>query len=315
MTEHSNMQSSVKEFPFQSEKVPICHGIEDLTSFLEKYSEYKFCLYLADKTDDAWDVSTSRVYMNRVIPELIYLPVNLPKDAAEDLRAFFAIAQQREDVIAVNITQPHKSNVVLREIFQDQNMPANVDALVKDESGKLVPFDLNGPSFVDWYENEVGGVGDKTILLIGVGGVGEPLARAFAQKHPNTLILVDPNDKTALKTELGDNVTAYQQLDPTNIPEDNLVVINAAGKEGVSHNSALNDILERQKDRGSIFVDLRPHLNIEIVQKAKELGWKSYTGYGMNARNDYTLLFKIAQLFHLKILSFQKFQQLVAHAS
>ena len=42
-----------------------------------------------------------------------------------------------------------------------------------------------------------------------------------------------------------------------------------------------------------IFVDLRPQLDIEIVNVAKEFGWNAYAGFCMNSRNDYVLLKKI----------------------
>ena len=58
-----------------------------------------------------------------------------------------------------------------------------------------------------------------------------------------------------------------------------------------------------------------PHLEIDIVNKAKNLGWKVYTGHGMNARNDYSLLTKISELIGIVPMSFNKFKKLVAKAS
>ena len=74
-------------------------------------------------------------------------------------------------------------------------------------------------------------------------------------------------------------------------------------------------MLERYKDQAYIFVDIRPQLDIDIVQKGEELGWRAYTDYGMNARNDYTLLLEITKLIDESSLAFSTFKQLVAKVS
>ena len=46
------------------EKIKICNNIEEVKEYLMKYKDLYICLYIADKTEEAWDISTSRVYMN-----------------------------------------------------------------------------------------------------------------------------------------------------------------------------------------------------------------------------------------------------------
>lgn len=63
-------------------------------------------------------------------------------------------------------------------------------------------------------------------------------------------------------------------------------------------------------------MDIRPHLDIEIVEEASQRGWDAHTGHGMNARNDYVLLQGIArQIPGATPPSFEEFQRLVARAS
>jgi len=50
--------------------------------------------------------------------------------------------------------------LVLKKWFGDQDIPTNVDSLVKDKNGRLQLFDLNGPSFVGWFKDEVSVVGE-----------------------------------------------------------------------------------------------------------------------------------------------------------
>ncbi len=41
------------------------------------------------------------------------------------------------------------------------------------------------------------------------------------------------------------------------------------------------DVLNKLKNLNNIFVDLRPQLDIEIVNTAKQQGWEAYTGYDL----------------------------------
>lgn len=49
-----------------SDKILVCDGVKELKAYLDTNNEVKICLYLAEKTKEAWDISTSRVYMNQI---------------------------------------------------------------------------------------------------------------------------------------------------------------------------------------------------------------------------------------------------------
>jgi shikimate 5-dehydrogenase len=173
---------------------------------------------------------------------------------------------------------------------------------------------------VEWYLDEAGSFADKTVVLVGVGGVGEPMAKAIAKQTPAELILVDPNDKNYLVDQSREKVinsSYYSSV--SELPEinasGNVVLINAAGKEGATDNSGIAALLSKLASSDNVFVDIRPLLEIEVVETAKELGWQAYTGYGMNARNDYVLLNGIGRYAGLTPPSFEAFQKLVAAAS
>jgi shikimate 5-dehydrogenase len=191
-------------------------------------------------------------------------------------------------------------------------VPTNIDAMIKDKNGKLQPFDINGPSFIGWFEAEVGSFEGKQVVILGVGGVGEPIARMLSKRQPQEMFLVDVVSKQGLAEELGCVYSA--SLENVSDLSGEVVFINCAGKEGASEAGA-EDFLKKYKARGNVFVDLRPHLDILIVEEAKYLGWKAYTGFGMNARNDYALLSKICELVGVNVLLFNDFKELVAGAS
>jgi hypothetical protein len=307
-------------FPFGQTKIPVMYSVTELLRFLQDYSDFWFCLYLAEKDEAAWELSTSRVYMNQVLPHFLYIPVQVKKDDLDTLRVIYEAAQKNPHVVAINQTQPHKSNLVLKELFSKlADVPMNIDVLVKDQSNNLIPYDLNGPSFVHWFDEEVSTLHKQRVLLVGVGGVGEPLARRIIMDAPTELIMVDHVNKEGLRSVLAKygNVLYFSSLEQVPLDQDirDLIVINAAGKEGVADYSGTDQLLDRYKYRNFIFVDLRPQLQLEIVERANDLGWRAYTGYGMNARNDYTLLSKIAQFLKWELPSFTVFKQLVAKSS
>lgn len=310
-----------QDFPFKDNPVPIMHSVGDLKDFLVRFEGRYFCLYLAYKDDDGWQKSTSRQYMNQVVSNLIYLPVNIQKDDHNSLRQIYEISEQSPRIVAINQTQPHKSNPVLMNWFKGKvNVPTNVDAIIKDETGKLKPYDLNGASFVGWFTHEVTGFENKTVIVVGIGGVGEPIVRRIVKDKPLRLFMIDPANKSYLVGEFEASTRAigyFSDFEKVNAMLDleQIILINAAGKEGASDQTGVYELLEKYKNRHYIFVDLRPQLKIDIVEKAKELGWQAYTGYGMNARNDYELLSKIVELINTVPPSFDEFKMLVAKYS
>ena len=297
------------------EKIMVCDGIKDLKEFLESHRNFKICLYLAEKTKEAWDISTSRVYMNQIDDRFIYLPVNIKNGDFDSIREVYKLAENEEQIVAINQTQPHKSNPVQKEWFSGQDIPQNVDSLIKDKNNKLQCYNLNGPSFTSWFEDEVTHFSDNIVIVFGVGGVGESIARMIANKNTKKLYLIDIYSKDNLEKELSKNanVKYFDNLNKVDFnTNEKIILINCAGKEG-GDDKEVKNVLKRLEN--NIFVDLRPQLDIEIVNTAKQYGWEAYTGFGMNSRNDYVLLQKIQEITDINIPSFKEFAELVASAS
>ncbi len=310
------------EYPFLHNKIPVADGLEGFASFDEKYPGFTFCPYVAEKDAESWNKSTSRIYMNQVLPKFLYVPVNIAGGDLDSLSTFFKSVQNRTDVPAINITQPHKSSPVLRKLYLgDANSEENVDTLIRNKEGRLEPYDLNSTAFVEWYKADVGPFQDKSVVLVGVGGVGEPIAKRIAAEQPSSLLLVDVANKTHFATQLAEASQVETTFEPSlqRVLDSGLptgaIVINAAGKEGATDESELWRLIQKGAHEGA-FVDIRPHLDIDIVEEAKQRGWDARTGHGMNARNDYVLLQGIArQISGATPPSFEEFQRLVAKAS
>lgn len=293
-----------------TEKIVVCYSIDELKNFLSNHQDKYACLYLAHKDEAGWNKSTSRVYMNQLWPDFVYIPIDIEKDDNESLKKLYELANRNPRIVAINQTQPHKSNPVIIKLLGSEQQ--NIDTLIKDNSGKLKPLNLNGPSFVKWLKTEVNNIADYTYIILGVGGVGEPIARELAKYKPTKLLLVDPKDKQLLSKEFphSEHFTSLNQIEEIIGPP---VLINAAGKEGAEGNNELLNAFKKYK--GLIYIDLRPQLTVTEVETAKQLGFKAYTGYGMNARNDYTLVKMIAKKINKQSPSYQDFKELVAVAS
>lgn len=85
-----------------SDKILVCDGVKELKAYLDTNNEVKICLYLAEKTKEAWDISTSRVYMNQIDKKFLYLPVNIKKGDMEAIREVYNIAEEDSRIVAIN---------------------------------------------------------------------------------------------------------------------------------------------------------------------------------------------------------------------
>lgn len=304
--------------PFAHEKIDVCDGIDGFRAFAERYPGFTFCPYLADKTDDGWAQSTSRVYMNQIIPRFLYVPVNIGKGREGDLAAFFDGVANDPRVVAVNITQPHKSNLVVMAMFAaEQNGIENIDTLMRGEDGAMHPYDRDAPAFIGWYNQVVGSFTGANVVMVGAGGAGTPIAQLVARQRPSQMVVVDPSDKSRLVAQLQRDTTVLYTPSLEHITPEwlsgKLMVINAAGKAGMS--PSLAKLLGDHSSPENVFVDIRPQLKIESVETAEGLGWKAYTGHGMNAHNDHALACAIAERMGVPAPSFEEFRELVAKAS
>jgi len=308
--------TSISNNTMPTKKMPIMHSVEAVERYLRTHGDRKAILYLAHKDRAGWDRSTSRIYMNQISPELKYLPIDIAKDDLSSLKKVYALAKHSPQVIAINQTQPHKSNPVVKRLFRHTTTLTNIDTIIKHHS-KLVPYSLNATAFLSWYTHDVGSLRDTDIVIIGVGGTGEPIARQVRSHKPRKLFLIDPIDKQRLAVELSlKGATSYHRTITDAVLREidgKPVIINASGKEGVESNSSIHKIL-RSKGRGT-FVDLRPQLKLALVEGAKKLGWKAYTGFGMNVRNDYTFLKLAATGTDIHLPSLSRFTTLVKKAS
>ena len=308
-------EEKLKGLPFSNEKIPVGSNSTDLLAMIEAYPGFKFCIYLADKTSEEWDESTSRVYMNQILPGFIYYPMNVGKDDLVSLSKVYEFAMQNAAVVAINHTKPHKNNRILRQMFCESG-DTFVDVLVKDDDNKFKPYDLNGPAFVDAfiYDNMLGTFKGMHVVIIGAGGAGEAIAREIIKRGAK-ISFIDPLDKRNLISTIGDDIIWYSSIYNfvgSNANLDGIILINCSGR-GVSPENPLEIVFA--KGSGA-FVDIRAQMDLDTVMTAEGFAnWKCATGFAMNARNDYVLLKEIANRGNMELPIFSNFRAIVAAAS
>ncbi len=299
-----------------NKKIKVCSNLEEVERFLQQNNDLKICFYLADKTIEDWEISTSRIYMNKINEKFVYLPINIKKGDRQSIKLLYELAEKNDKIVAINQTHPHKSNAVLQEKFAKQSMPTNVDALVKNKEKKLIGYNFNGPAFVQWFEEKITTLENKTIIIFGVGGAGEAIVREIATKGVETIYLIDINSKETLCKQISNKAKVYyfNQLSKINFPSKEFILINCAGKEGAK-DKEMKEIVKKFKNRNNTIIDIRAQLKIALIEEAKKFDWKAYTGFEMNCRNDYALLRKINEIMNINIPNFTEFVKLVEEAS
>ena len=291
-------------------EIKVCTTIDEIKEFLKNNVKSKFCLYLADKTDEQWAESTSRIYMNEINDKIIYLPVNVKKNDYEMLLSIYKLCEQFPQIVCINHTHPHKSNVVLKKWLGVSAKQFNADVVFRN-GNNFEPMDCNGPAFMNFYKYNIGEFENKNVIILGVGGSGEVIARQIANENPKQLYLVDIVDKNWLVEELKNlvQVKFEKYLKDIALENKDIVLINCSGKEG-NDSLYLDDFLKKFSNSNNIFVDIRVHLTQPVIL-AKSLNWKAFTGFGMNYINGYTIFSKLCSYANVCPPSLDYFKNLV----
>jgi shikimate 5-dehydrogenase len=296
--------------PYADRLVPVSVGHRGIDAFMDDHPAYRFCWYVAHKDQAGWDRSTSRVAMNRAMSNTIYAPVEVAADDLEELRALYALAAQRPAVSGINHTMPHKGNAALRD-FVEQPGPS-CDVALRPGPGHFLAEDFNGPGFIAWYEDTVGPP-HSTVVIVGVGGAGEAIARWMARRHESCLWLVDIRDRSRLSIELSAQTPSRYSSDISAAavsPDEPLTVINCTG---LSLEPLRGYLTAHAEGTERVFVDIRMGV-VDLVTEASDQGWETHTGVGMASRSNYMLVSALTTIAHEETPSFEDFQAREAEA-
>jgi hypothetical protein len=218
-----------------------------------------FMGYLGDKTEDEWDESTSRRYMNKLWESFAYIPIQLKQaEASLYLNSYYKVAESAGNIIGFNHTNPHKSNPAMRAMYGG----GEGDILIKSE-GKLQIADCNGRAAVMLLSHLISErpFSDYTLVIIGgLGATGRLILNAFADTAPKDILICDiqANDVfiDSLEAKMGFRPRYIDDI--AKIPEiaGPAMFVNATRHADARKGISIYSILERCDIKGNAALDL-----------------------------------------------------------
>jgi len=199
-------------------------------------------------------------------------PLDLPK-AVEALKVL--------GILGVNITVPHKENVIplLDEIDREASFIGAVNTIVVNSEGKLKGYNTDGRGFMMSLSEKGIIVENKDVLIIGAGGASKAISYYLSEKALK-LSLYDINRQKVerLVNDLGkirSNIFMLDKIEDIHKPH---IIINATPL-GLNPNDPLPlnpDVITSDM----VVCDLI-YKNTEFLQAAKNKGAKTINGSGM----------------------------------
>jgi shikimate dehydrogenase len=151
---------------------------------------------------------------------------------SEDYQVFLPAIFSLSNVRGALITMPHKITTLslLDEISPTALIAGACNAVKRNHAGKLVGDMFDGEGFARGVERKGQAIADKSILVVGSGGVGSAIAASLAARGPRSLKLFDVNlaSSEALRARLLTHYPTLEVLTGSNDPQGCDIVVNAS---------------------------------------------------------------------------------------
>ena len=267
--------------------VPIMFSAKDVQKFVEAQpSDMIIVLYFMYKDFTERYLSTSRIHMNDLWPNAIYVPCSIDPNDKEELERIYEIVDVYDNIVFINHTVPHKSNPIMLSRYG----PGRGDYLVKKD-GKFSIVEGNGDAFVVMSSDILGtdDFSDVIIIIVGVGGAGELALYAIKEENPKRIILVDIKDKTELANSVG--AEYYSDISKVELGDisdtDRIIVIDATTHHNARDEKAVSyDFVKEHDSEKNVFIDYNMFVDAEAYNDLKTkcaIGseYVAYTNYIM----------------------------------
>ncbi len=198
-----------------------------------------------------------------------------PQDLSDAIKAIRAL-----NILGVNITVPHKENVIplLDKIDQEASFIGAVNTIVNSD-GKLKGYNTDGKGFIHSLSEEKISVEGKDILIIGAGGASRAISYYLSEKA-SKLFLYDIDKPKVEKlvndlNKIRDNVFLHDDIKNIGKPH---IIINATPL-GLNNEGPLP--LNPDFITSDMAVCDLIYKNTKFLQEAKKKGAKTVDGSGM----------------------------------
>lgn len=210
----------------------------------------------------------------------------------EDLETLINSLKNKE-FLGFNVTVPYKEEVIefLDEITPLASLIGAVNT-VKNEDGKLVGYNTDGPGFVESLKDDAGfSIKDKTAIVLGAGGAGKAVAVMLAENESKKIIITDIDIKKAqelashIKSKLSKETVAISPKEVKNHIKDADLIVNSSpiGMHPKTENSPIDDDVEIPSSTLVYDLVYNPH-ETKLIKQAKLSGAKTCSGLGMLIR-------------------------------
>ena len=214
-----------------------------------------------------------------------YVALRVPREMLAD-----AIAGVRALGIAgLNVTHPHKIGILdlLDELDESASSVGAVNT-VKNDRGKLIGFNTDGPGAVEALKQKVGGLKGSRVLLLGAGGAARAIAFSLAKEGAGLTIANRTVDKaralaSAIEEKLGARVTIseLERAVLVGAIKRSDILINATAV-GMSPVADRTFVTADMMHRGLVVFDIvYEPLRTKLLREAKRAGANTIDGLGM----------------------------------
>jgi len=196
-----------------------------------------------------------------------------------------------ENIAGFNVTIPHKENIMsyLDEITKLAERIGAVNT-VKNESGKLIGYNTDGPGFIDSLREDAGiDPENKKVVLLCAGGAGRAIGLSLCDAKIKSLIVFDPDtekleDLTSYLKDLFDiEIKKSEDLKKDIDQADLLVNASPVGMHPKTKNCPLPKDIKLHSNIVVYDIVYNPE-ETALLKRAKEAGAKGVSGLGMLVR-------------------------------
>jgi len=238
---------------------------------------------------DPVNKSLSPIIHNNIFRELkeekVYLTFNIEKENLKTtIDGFKAM-----NIQGFNITIPYKKEIIqyLDDVSEDAKVIGAINT-VKNENGKLIGYNTDGPGFIKtFYDNNIE-IKDKNILLLGSGGAAYGIAVSLVKEKVNKIYISNRNIDNAKILQRRINIidksilTEVGNLSLDNIDKKSIDIIINTTSIGMYPMEKMSPIELNGFSKDIIIYDIvyKPK-ETKLIKDGLEKGYKTFGGISM----------------------------------
>lgn len=233
-------------------------------------------------------------YFSKTSKNAAAVPLHIHPD---DLTQVIDAIRKLGNVSGFGVTIPHKIAIIplLDEVTDAARKIGAVNFVRREESGRLVGDNIDGPGFIEGLLNNNIEPKDMTVLMMGAGGAGRAVGFALARAGVRALWITnrDPNKAAALVTDIQSaypdcelqsgphpgtqfdlivNTTSLGMAEEDELPIDLIDVSPDTIVSDIIVNPPMTHLLELAQAKGCRIINGVPMLDAQMVLACKHMG-------------------------------------------